>query len=204
MERPLNIRTRYALQLIDTVRVGPDKAIFLTEGPKIPKDTLFYLESAEDLDDGHTSKSAKNLSAKPSQNGSPVKHKTAGGKVLRNKTRSAAQQEDLQTTATKIREHQSELHAALQSEGLAKYSDDGVKHGEKEGKGWKRFLSYKGEGALPKEVESLRVSYAVVALIRTKPLPLDFRRPQGPNHHPPCPRLLGSLSHQHHQECQQE
>jgi len=154
--------TRYALHLIDTVRVGPDKATFLTDGVKSPTDTLFYLNSAEDQDYGLTAKSAKNPPAKPPQNGSPVKHKTAGGKILRNKTRSAAQEEVLQTTTAKIREHQSELHGALQREGLAKYSEDGIKHGEKEGKGWKRFLSYKGEGALPKEAESLRVCYAVV------------------------------------------
>lgn len=62
------------------------------------------------------------------------------------------------TTVTRIKDHQKELHASLQREGLAKYSDDGIKHGEKEGKGWKRFQSYKGESALPKDVESLRVS----------------------------------------------
>ena len=59
--------TRYALNLVDTVRVGPDKAAFLTDGAKSSTDTLFYLNSAEDLDDGHTSKSVKNPPVKPSQ-----------------------------------------------------------------------------------------------------------------------------------------
>ncbi|KAL4065337.1 FACT complex subunit-domain-containing protein [Scleroderma yunnanense] len=148
---------KYALHLVDTIRVGPDKAAFLTDGAKSSTDTLFYLNSAEDQEEDHTSKSAKNLPVKAPQNGSPVKNKTAGGKVLRNKTRSAAQEEDMQTTTVRLREHQAELHAALQREGLEKYSEDGVKHGEKEGKGWKRFQSYKGEGALPREVESLRI-----------------------------------------------
>lgn len=83
-----------------------------------------------------------------------------GGKVLRTKTRSAAQEEVLQTTAAKIREHQIELHAQLQEEGLAKHSEDGGGSGGKEGKGWKRFQSYKGEAALPKEAESMKVNPA--------------------------------------------
>ncbi|KAI6043042.1 FACT complex subunit SPT16 [Pisolithus marmoratus] len=148
---------KYALHLIDTVRVGPDKATFLTDGAKLPTDTLFYLNTAEDQVDDQA-KSSRNHPVKAPANGTPGKNKTAGGKVLRNKTRSAAQEEVLQTTATKIKEHQVELHAALQREGLAKYSENGVKHGEKEGKSWKRFQSYKGEGALPKESEGLRIA----------------------------------------------
>jgi hypothetical protein len=31
-------------------------------------------------------------------------------------------------------------------------------HG-KEGKGWKKFQSYKGDGALPSEVDKLRVGF---------------------------------------------
>jgi len=64
--------SRYALHLVNTVHVGPDKAIFLTDGAKSSTDTLFYLNLAEDLDDGHTSKSARNPPTKPSQNDSPV------------------------------------------------------------------------------------------------------------------------------------
>ena len=52
-----------------------------------------------------------------------------------------------QTTAAKIREHQSDLHVVLQRDALAKYSD---------------------EVALSKEIESLRVSYAVMVLISTE------------------------------------
>jgi len=145
------------LHLVDTVRVGPDKATFLTDGVKSSKDTLFFLNTAEEEDE-KPSKTAKVPPTRPVVNGSPVKSKTVGGKVLRNKTRSAAQEEVLQTTAARIREHQADLHSSLQAAGLAKYSEEGGGSSEKEGKGWKRFQSYKGEGALPKEVETLRVS----------------------------------------------
>ena len=145
------------MHLVDTVRVGPDKATFLTDGVKSSKETLFFLNTAEEENE-KPSKTTKAPPTKPVVNGSPVKNKTVAGKVLRNKTRSAAQEEVLQTTAARIKEHQAELHGGLQATGLAKYSEEGGGFGEKEGKGWKRFQSYKGEGALPKEVETLRVS----------------------------------------------
>ncbi|KAH7919903.1 FACT complex subunit SPT16 [Leucogyrophana mollusca] len=148
---------KYALHLVDTVRINSDKTTLLTEGARSPKDTLFFLNPDNDEEDDKPSKAPKKPPVKPIANGSPAKNKTVGGKVLRNKTRSAAQEEVLLTTAAKIKEHQAELHGNLQSEGLAKYSEEGGGNGGKEGKGWKRFQSYKGEAALPKEAENLRI-----------------------------------------------
>ncbi|KAI9064261.1 FACT complex subunit SPT16 [Trametes sanguinea] len=150
---------KYALQLVDTVLVGADKATCLTTGVKSIKDTLFFLN--QDEGEGQSSKApAKKIpAAKNGANGNPtpVKNKTAGGKVLRNKTRSAAQEELVQSMAAKIAEHQRELHARLHQEGLARFSEGGGGIGGKEGKGWKRFQSYKGEAGLPREVENLRI-----------------------------------------------
>jgi nucleosome binding factor SPN SPT16 subunit len=61
------------------------------------------------------------------------------------------------TATAKLAEHQRELREKLQADGLQKYSEDGGGAGGKEGKGWKKFQSYKGEGALPPEVDKLRV-----------------------------------------------
>ncbi|TFK55027.1 FACT complex subunit SPT16 [Heliocybe sulcata] len=147
---------KYALQLVDTILVSQEKSTLLTEGVKAPKETLFFLNPGDGQDSKAPSKEAKKPPVKSIANGhgSPVKNKTAGGKVLRNKTR---REEDVQSTMVKIIEHQRELHAQLQAEGLAKYSEGGGGTGGKEGKAWKRFQSYKGEIALPKEVESLRI-----------------------------------------------
>ena len=148
---------RYALHLVDTVQVTSDKAICLTNGVKSVKDTMFFLNPEADAE----SKPAKKAPvAKLAANGnpSPAKNKTAGGKVLRNKTRSAAQEELVQSTAAKITEHQRELHQRLQAEGLARFSEGGGGLAGKEGKTWKRFQSYKGEAGLPREVENMRVS----------------------------------------------
>lgn len=137
--------------------MSQDKAILLTDGVKSVKDTLFF--ETNDAEDFKSSKAPKKAPVKPLTNGnslSPAKNKTVAGKVLRTKTRSAAQEEVMMTTAAKIREHQMELHAQLQAEGLGKHSEDGGASGGKEGKGWKRFQSYKGDVALPKEVESMK------------------------------------------------
>ncbi|EPQ58254.1 SPT16-domain-containing protein [Gloeophyllum trabeum ATCC 11539] len=148
---------KYALQLADTILVNQEKSTLLTEGVKAPKETLFFLNPADGDEAKPSGKEAKKPPAKPVANGhgSPVKNKTAGGKVLRNKTR--RQEEELQSTLARIMEHQRELHAQLQAEGLAKYSEGGGGSGGKEGKTWKRFQSYKGEIALPREVENLRI-----------------------------------------------
>ena len=150
---------RYSIQLVDTVKVDHEKGICLTDCIKQSKDVLFFINSqSEDESKAKSSRPSK-LPAKPlNGHGSPAKNKVVGGKVLRNKTRSSAQEDVITTTAARIAEHQKELHAARQRDGLAKYSEEGQGAGNKEGKGWKKFQSYKGEAGLPKEVENLRVS----------------------------------------------
>lgn len=145
---------RYSLQLNDTVIVNSKRpATCLTDGLKKPKHVMFFSDEGSEEEDtkAPTKKGANG-------NPSPPKHKTAGGKVLRNKTRNAGQEEAAQSTAAKISEHQRELHAQLHKNGMAKYSEGGSGTGGKEGQGWKKFQSYKGELGLPKEVENLRVS----------------------------------------------
>ncbi|EJD05718.1 FACT complex subunit SPT16 [Fomitiporia mediterranea MF3/22] len=149
---------KYSMLLTDTVKVDHEKGICLTDCIKTSKDVLFFLNTQSDDEEKENAKSTKKPPAKPiNGNGSPVKHKVAGGKVLRNKTRSAAQEDVIQTTAARIAEHQRELHIQRQEEGLAKFSEEGQGGASKEGKGWKRFQSYKGEAGLPKEVETMRI-----------------------------------------------
>ena len=84
-----------------------------------PKDILLHFR-AENVD--MEAKPAKKSAPKANGHPSPMKNKTASGKVLRNTTRSAAQEEIVQSTAVKIREHQKELHSDLQVEGFARHS----------------------------------------------------------------------------------
>jgi len=80
--------------------------------------------------------------------------------VLRNKTR-GAHQEVTASVGARIQDHQRQLHGALQEEGAKKYAAGGSGAKGQEGKGWKRFASYKGEAGLPKEVEQLKVRYCL-------------------------------------------
>lgn len=88
-----------------------------------------------------------------------------GGKVLRNQSRRAVQDEVHTTAVSRLLEHQRALHENLQTDGLQRYSEDGIGHGGKEGKGWKKFQSYKGEGALPAEVDRLRVGFSSLYVV---------------------------------------
>ncbi len=125
---------------------------------------MFFLNQDEEEEVKATKPSKKAPTTRVGANGnaSPAKNKMAGGKVLRNKTRGAANEEITQSTAAKIAEHQRELHERLQTEGMAKYSEGGGGAGGKEGRGWKRFQSYKGEAALPREVENMRVCISLL------------------------------------------
>lgn len=142
---------------MDTIRVEDGKSTLLTEGVKTDKDTLLFLtaESEEEK------KPSKKVPAVQSKKSSPSKAKasssSAGGKVLRNQRR-AVQDEVHQSAIAKVVEHQKELRENLQTRGLERFSENGGGGSGKEGKGWKKFQSYKGEGALPAEVEKLRVT----------------------------------------------
>ncbi|KAH6918778.1 FACT complex subunit SPT16 [Coprinopsis sp. MPI-PUGE-AT-0042] len=142
---------KYALHLVDTIRVDSTKSILLTDGVKSSKETLFFLDAESDAE-----KPKKKPPVQPKANGaSAAKVKTVGGKVLRNQR--AVQDEVRQGALSKLVEHQRDLHEQLQQNGLEKFSEGGGGTGGKEGKSWKKFQSYKGDGGLPNEAEKLRV-----------------------------------------------
>ncbi|KAJ7582567.1 FACT complex subunit SPT16 [Mycena floridula] len=146
---------KYALHLVDTIKVGANGSTLLTKGTKTTKQVLFFLNPESDNE--AKTKKQKKPPVLPRANGSPAKVKTIGGKVLRNKPGRATQDEVHKTAAARQAEHQRELHERLQTEGSSKYSEEGGGSHGKEGKGWKKFQSYKGEGALPLEAEKLRI-----------------------------------------------
>ena len=142
------------MNLVDTIKIEVGKASLLTEGTKSPQEAFFFL--TDDSDSDKPKKNGKKPTV-PTANGSPLKQKTIAGKILRNQSRRAVQDEVHQTAAARLIEHQRELHENLQTQGLAKFSENGVGSSGKEGKGWKKFQSYKGDGALPTEIDRLRV-----------------------------------------------
>ena len=165
---------RYALNLVDTIKIEVENASLLTEGTKSPQEAFFFLTNDSDSD--KPKKNGKKMPTVPTANGSSSKQKTIAGKVLRNQTRRAVQDEVHQTATVRFIEHQRELYDNLQAQGLARFSENGVGSSGKEGKGWKKFQSYKGDGALPTEVDRLRVSLNFLNPFCIKPTgtTLDF------------------------------
>ena len=129
----------------------------------------------------------------------PAESKVVGGKALRQKTRGAQSQQDAQTTQAKIVAHQKELHAKRQADGLARYEAGGSAGAGQEGKGWKRFVSYKGEAGLPEEVKDARVC-DLCNQITTDiyPVCLDIYRQAQSQRNSTHPRFRGAVSYQYH------
>ncbi|KAF8531659.1 FACT complex subunit SPT16 [Gautieria morchelliformis] len=147
---------KYALSLIDTVKITPDKGVCLTEGIKSPKEFLFFFDDEPKAKKSSPAKPKKALPA-ATKNGKPSPaQKVVGNKVLRGKTRGAASEDALEVQA-KLAQHQKALHQQRHQDGLARWAEEEGDVNGKEGKAWKKFQSYKGDGALPHEVEDLRV-----------------------------------------------
>ncbi|EUC64952.1 SPT16-general chromatin factor (subunit of the heterodimeric FACT complex), putative [Rhizoctonia solani AG-3 Rhs1AP] len=151
---------KYAMLVSDTVKVGQEKAVCLTEGTKATDEVMFFFQDetnskSKSKADSPTKSKSKPASAKKvaSPNG-----KLVGSKVLRNKTRQQSADQDVSaSTLARITAHQKELHAQRLADGLDRFADDEGDTGGKERKTWKRFQSYKGDAALPKEVDSMRI-----------------------------------------------
>ncbi|GAA5917004.1 hypothetical protein JCM6882_001301 [Rhodosporidiobolus microsporus] len=131
---------QYAVSLVDTVQVGKTGATVLSEGMKGKDDIMFYLEEEEKK----PSKSAQAKEGSSRRNAAPtavVKSK------LRNENR------DIDADALNRRkQHQRDLAARRQEEGMEKYSGDGGGGGNNREKQWRRFESYVKDSQLPDAV----------------------------------------------------
>jgi nucleosome binding factor SPN SPT16 subunit len=143
----------YSLHIADTVKVGQERGVCLTDVARESKDCLFFIDQEED--EPKQKQKPKPPKASPQKT---ANNKVAGNKVLRTQTRSAGGAEVMQTTRTKIYPHQKELHAKRQAEGLARFENGAGGAAGGEEKTWKRFISYKGEAALPPEVNEPKVN----------------------------------------------
>ncbi|KAG8735431.1 FACT complex subunit spt16 [Ceratobasidium sp. 414] len=150
---------KYSILVSDTVKVGQEKAVCLTEGTKATDEVMFFFQDDDAKGKGKPDSPSKSKSkpASAKKNASP-NGKVVGSKVLRTKTRQQFLDNDTSaSTLARITAHQRELHAQRLADGLERFADDEGGDGGKERKTWKRFQSYKGEAGLPKEVDSMRI-----------------------------------------------
>ncbi|KAI8987435.1 FACT complex subunit-domain-containing protein [Mycotypha africana] len=145
---------KYALMLIDTVRVTDDVPIVLTAdcSKKLNKISYFF-DDDEDKDAMDVDK--KNPAA--TGPAATVKREAAVTKsaILRSKLRNEDQEEE--SREQKRREHQKQLFAQKLAEGLARFSESSGQGDGEEKPVFRKFESYRSETKLPREVRSLKI-----------------------------------------------
>ncbi|GAA5863770.1 hypothetical protein JCM8547_006060 [Rhodosporidiobolus lusitaniae] len=138
--------SQYAVSIVDTVQVGKDGSTVLSEGMKAKDDIMFYLEEEEKK----PSKSAKGRDAAPSR------RQAAPTAVVKSKLRNENREIDADAL-NRRKQHQRDLAARRQEEGLEKYSEEGAGAGNNREKQWRRFESYVKDSQLPEAVGSQKI-----------------------------------------------
>lgn len=135
---------KYSLLLIDTVIVTPDQPIVLTDSAKDKNAISFYIKDSDS--------DAAPKKAPPSRSEKRGEAKT----TARDRTRGQGKDVD-DSDEQRRREHQKELHAQKQAEGLARFKDGGGDTNGGKGPQVKKFESYKRVDQLPSTVRELRI-----------------------------------------------
>jgi nucleosome binding factor SPN SPT16 subunit len=136
---------KYSLLLVDTVIVTKDSPIVLTDSPKDTKHISFFIKDDESVEEKAPPKRSEKRGEAKSTN-----------VFTRDRTRGQGKDVD-ETDEVRRREHQKELHAQKQEEGLARYKEsDGDTNGAA-GPEVKKFESYKRQSQLPSKIDELRI-----------------------------------------------
>lgn len=161
---------KYSLLIIDTIRVTNEMPILLTECSKRLNEISYFIKEDESMEGGgedNENKKDNNKSTKSQNNSntnnassslqrSDKKDPPAKTAILRSKFRS--EDHDDETKEQRRKEHQKQLFAQKQADGLAKFSEDKQSGNEDHKPVFRKFESYRSEAKLPREVKDLRVS----------------------------------------------
>ncbi|KAL2020929.1 hypothetical protein VTK56DRAFT_7816 [Thermocarpiscus australiensis] len=159
----------YSLVLTDTIRVTPgEPVVFTGEAPSDADSTSFFFKDEEETQP--TPKKEK----KDSRVGA-VATKNITSTRLRSE-RNTAPDEDAEK---RRREHQKELAAKKQKEGLAKYAESTAGKNGVEVKKFKRFESYKRDNQFPSKVRDLGIvidqkNSTIVLPVMGRPVPFHI------------------------------
>ena len=137
---------KYSLLLIDTLLVTNDAPAILTDSPKEVKHISFFIKDEESEEE------------KPAPKRSEKRGEAKSTSVFkRDRTRGQGKDVD-DNDEVRRREHQKELHAQKQEEGLARFKDssEGDANGTN-GPQIKKFESYKRPNQLPSSVDELKI-----------------------------------------------
>ncbi|GAA95631.1 uncharacterized protein L969DRAFT_615408 [Mixia osmundae IAM 14324] len=140
---PKDLKRTYALLLSDTVHIGKDGASAISDGMKSKAEICLYF-SAEDTPKMKSKQPTNGKAETPSKRG-----------VVKTRTRNEGREVD--DTSLRLREqHQAELAAKRQQEGLERFRGDRGPELLQEKK-WKRFDSYPREHLLPDAIASQNI-----------------------------------------------
>ena len=136
---------KFSLLLVDTIIVTNDAPIVLTESNKDVKNISFYIK--EDMSEEE----------KPAPKRTEKRGEAKSTNIFtRDRTRGQGKDTD-DTDEVRRREHQKELHAQKQEEGLVRFKDgDGDANGANNPQ-IKKFESYKRPSQLPPKIDELRI-----------------------------------------------
>ena len=159
----------YSLVIMDTVRVtDKEAAVFTKDAPSDLESTSFFFKDDDE---------------EPAAKQKPKKNSKIGAVAPKNITSTRLRAErstnqDAEKEAAR-REHQKELHAKKQKEGLERYGEGTGKLNGTEEKKFKRFESYKRDNQFPSRVKDLVVivdakSSTVVVPIMGRPVPFHI------------------------------
>jgi nucleosome binding factor SPN SPT16 subunit len=160
----------YALVLTDTIRVtSAEPVVFTSEAPTSADANSFFFKDDEEAEP------APKKEKKDSRVGA-VATKNITSTRLRSERTTQVANDDLEK---KRREHQKELAAKKQREGLARFSESTSGQNGGEIKKFKRFESYKRDNQFPNKIKNLEVvvdikNNTVVLPIMGRPVPFHI------------------------------
>ncbi|TGZ82797.1 SPT16-domain-containing protein [Ascodesmis nigricans] len=159
----------YSLLITDTVRVtSADPLVFTGGCPKDLKETAFYFKDDEPEPKVKAEKPTRQVRA------------AAPKSTMVMKTKLRGERKEIDEGAEQRRkEHQKELAASKQREGLERFAESGSLDGGKGKKAIKKFESYKRENQLPSQVKDLKIvvdsrNQTVIVPIFGRPVPFHI------------------------------
>lgn len=159
----------YSLLITDTVKVTSAEPLVFTGGcSKDLKETAFYFKDDEP--------EVKVKAEKPTRQVRAAAPKSTA--ILKTKLRGERKEID-EGAEQRRKEHQKELAAAKQREGLERFAESGALDGGKGKKAIKKFESYKRENQLPSQIKDLKIvvdirNQTVIVPIFGRPVPFHI------------------------------
>ncbi|KAF2202190.1 SPT16-domain-containing protein [Delitschia confertaspora ATCC 74209] len=167
----------YSLLIMDTVRVSPtDPAVFTKDCASALDAVSFFFNDEEEPE----------AKPKPKRESRPA---IAQSNITKTRTRhERPTNQDAEKEAMR-REHQKELHAKKQQEGLEKYGKGTASLNGTEEKKFKRFEAYKRDNQFPNKVKDLEIvvdkkNLTVVLPIMGRPVPFHIHTIKNASHTP--------------------